>query len=258
MATNRMEPNQIPAPPASDGDKYERRRASVLKIALKKQKIQKLARALIDAHLKSQPAKPGEKAQLLALLSSGDAPVYHRAMPLEAKLRDSENTKIRRLVSSLERERKRLHGVMDTYFPRERRPNQDLLWAFVSLVVAPLFLPVISITPYFAFLLIVPPLFFVGRKIWRFFNDLAPYDFSLKSYGVTPEEYKDILGSESENLSAHRAAKSTSPYRHKKPDTAMPGDPSERPGFFKGEQDSSSSGGKSLPSSSSNPNTGPT
>ena len=174
----------------------EQRIAAIKSVDAQKQTIQTLARALVDTHLRAKKSKPGEKARLYANLLGEDAPIYHKATPLEGQLRNSKNERLRRIVSDIQRAREKLHYTMDVKFPRLRPPNRDLLWAFLSFLFAPfLALPFLWISPLFGVAAILTPFFFLARKIWRFFTDLPPRDFSLNAHGVTREEYQDIAGS---------------------------------------------------------------
>ncbi|MDF1645782.1 MAG: hypothetical protein P1U61_02210 [Legionellaceae bacterium] len=190
MATNRVESG---ASSGADMQQLTRRRQKAIqKIEQNKQRIQRAARALTRIYLKDNPhLTPTEKAQLEAPLLGDNASVYHKPITLEGRLRQSPKKRVQKCLSELQRARNTLHYTMDRHFPRVKPENQDLLWALGSALVAALFAPLVLVSPFFLLVLMAPPLFFIGRKMYRLFQH-APYDFSLHTAGVTREEQQDV------------------------------------------------------------------
>ncbi|MCH9756943.1 MAG: hypothetical protein K0U37_07125 [Gammaproteobacteria bacterium] len=181
--------------PRTDKEKTLKRRKGIKLVDEQKQRVQSAARALIDAYLASKAVEPGEKGRLYAsLLEGGDnALIYHKPMALERQLKKHKDESIRHLVAELERARNQLHHVADVHFPHSRPRNQDLLWAFLSVLGGFFIAPLVSVHPFLLLVLVAPPVFFIGRKIWRSFNGMPPRDFSLNADGVSAKEYEDVV-----------------------------------------------------------------
>ncbi len=241
-----MDPRQQAAAPISNTEMAARRVEAIKSIDTQKQTIQKLAKDLIRARFRVKKPDPGEKAKLYEDILGEDASVYHRPIPLEGQLANSKDDGVQILLAKLKRARAKLHYTLDAQFPRTNPPNNDLQWALFSFVVMPFVaFPLSFINPLLVGLVIIPPVFFVSRKIWRFFRDTPPRDFSLDAHGVTSEEYQFISNATKEELGIdalhHRKAASgvhaASSHGGHVPGSGGGGTPGH--GFF----DRSSSGG---------------
>ncbi|MDF1677916.1 MAG: hypothetical protein P1U32_04400 [Legionellaceae bacterium] len=195
MATTKHE---MSAPPEmSAAEKALQRRRAIRTVEQQKQRIQAVSRELIKKYVVQKKVGAAEEKRLQAPLLGQDAPVYHKATPLEKKLKNNSDIEIRQLVSELGKARNALHHVMDVHFLLPKPTNRDLLWALVSFLAAPVFAPIFAfLGPEFVLLALLPTAFFLGRKVWRALTDAPERDFSLNKHGVTAKEYHDVVNSE--------------------------------------------------------------
>lgn len=179
----------------------EQQRAALRAIRQHKENIQSSASNLVALYLVGLNVTQKEKARLYQpfletrSLIETDAPVYHRAMPLERKLKHTKNRDLRRYALEIARERNKLQRVMDMNFPRLRPADEDLSRVLVMGFAAALLISFVAMPAWLVVLLIIPPVFFAVRKIVRACTKPA-FDFTLETYNVTRSEYDKSLESE--------------------------------------------------------------